>query len=85
MLLTSSDTKRTLMHLFLFTKSAQRELVSICTQSIQRKKTIRGKITIPMSFSVLQVAPRIIISCSIDKFLIYVNTRNSGSNVMIQW
>ena len=31
-LLTSSDTKRTLMHLF--TKSAQRELVSICTQSI---------------------------------------------------
>ena len=26
MLLTSSDTKRTLMHLFLFTKSAQREL-----------------------------------------------------------
>ena len=34
MLLTSSDTKRTLMHLFLFTNSAQRELVSICTQSI---------------------------------------------------
>ena len=29
--LTSSDTKRTLMHLFLFTKSAQRELVSIRT------------------------------------------------------
>ena len=34
MLLTSSDTKRTLMHLFLFTNSSQRELVSICTQSI---------------------------------------------------
>ena len=33
--LTSSDTKRTLMHLFLFTNSAQRELVSICTQSIR--------------------------------------------------
>ena len=33
MLLTSSDTKRTLMHLFLFTNSAQRELVSICTQN----------------------------------------------------
>ena len=33
-LLTSSDTKRTLMHLFLFTNSAQKELVSICTQSI---------------------------------------------------
>ena len=31
MRLTSSDTKRTLMHLFLFTNSAQRELVSICT------------------------------------------------------
>jgi len=30
MLLTSSDTKRTLMHLFLFTNTAQRELVSIC-------------------------------------------------------
>ena len=34
MLLTSSDTKRTLMHLSLFTNSAQRELVSICTQII---------------------------------------------------
>ena len=31
MLFTSSVTKRTLMHLFLFTNSAQRELVSICT------------------------------------------------------
>ena len=31
-LLLGSDTKRTLMHLFLFTNSAQRELVSICTQ-----------------------------------------------------
>ena len=35
MLLTSMDTKRTLMHLFLFTNSAQRELVSICKQSIR--------------------------------------------------
>ena len=35
MLLTSSDTKRTLRHLFLFTNSVQRELVSICTQSIR--------------------------------------------------
>ena len=34
MLLTSSNTKRTLMNLFLFTNSAQRELVSICMQSI---------------------------------------------------
>jgi len=30
--LTSSDTKRTLMHLFLFINSAQRKLVSISTQ-----------------------------------------------------
>ena len=34
-LLTSSDTKQTLMHLFLFTNSAQREMVSICAQSIR--------------------------------------------------
>ena len=37
MLLTSSDTKRTLMHLLLFTNPAQRELVSICTQSIHNR------------------------------------------------
>ena len=43
MLLTSSDTKRPLMHLFLFTNSAQRELVSICTQSIHD----RNKISLP--------------------------------------
>ena len=30
-----TDTEQTLMHLFLFTKSAQRELVSICAQSIR--------------------------------------------------
>ena len=35
MLLTSSDAKLTLMHLFLFTNSAQRELVSIGTQNIR--------------------------------------------------
>ena len=43
MLLTSSDTKWTLMHLFLFTNSAQRELVSICTQSIHD----RNKLSLP--------------------------------------
>ena len=37
MLLTSSDTKRTLMHLLWFTNSAQRELVSICTQRIHNR------------------------------------------------
>ena len=37
MLLISSDTKRTLMHLLLFTNSAQRELVSKCTQSIHNR------------------------------------------------
>ena len=35
MLLTSLDTKRTLIHLFLFTNSAQKELVWMCTQSIR--------------------------------------------------
>ena len=35
MLLSSTDTKQTLMHLLLFTNSAQRELVSIYTQSIR--------------------------------------------------
>ena len=35
MLFSSSDTRRTLIHLFLFTNSAQRELVSICTQSMR--------------------------------------------------
>ena len=40
MLLTSSATKRTLMHLFLFTNSAQRELVSICPQSIQGRNKL---------------------------------------------
>ena len=38
MLLSSSDTRRTLMHLFLFTNSAHRELVSICTQRIRDRK-----------------------------------------------
>ena len=37
MLLSSSDARRTLMHLFLFTNSAQRELVSISTQSIHNR------------------------------------------------
>ena len=37
MLLTSSDTKQTLMHLFLFTNSAQRELVSICISNTDFK------------------------------------------------
>jgi len=40
MLLSSSDTKRTLMHLFLFTNSAQRKLVSICTQSIHDRNKL---------------------------------------------
>ena len=39
-LLTSSDTKRTLMHLFLFTNSAKIELVSICTQSIHDRNEL---------------------------------------------
>ena len=39
MLLSSTDTKRTLMHLFLFTKSAQREMVSIRAQSMRPQLT----------------------------------------------
>ena len=35
MFLTSSYPKRTLKHLFLFTNSAQRELISICAQSMR--------------------------------------------------
>ena len=35
MLLSSSDIKRTLMHFLLFTNTAQRELVSICTQNLR--------------------------------------------------
>ena len=52
MLLTTSDTKRTLMYLFLFTHSAQRELVLICNcyqlsldynlAQIHRKSANRG-------------------------------------------
>ena len=37
--LTSSDTKRTLMRLLLFTNSAQRELVSICTHEYTRPQS----------------------------------------------
>ena len=53
MLLTSSDTIRTLMHLFLFTNSAQRELVSICSQSIHN----RNKLSLPyiLVFSILLI------------------------------
>ena len=40
MLLSSSDTRRTLMHLFFFTNSAHRELVSICTQSIRERNKL---------------------------------------------
>ena len=39
MLLTSSDSKRTLMHLFLFTNSAQRELVSMDAEYIRPRST----------------------------------------------
>ena len=34
-ILPAPETRRTLMHLFLFTNTAQRELVSICTQRIR--------------------------------------------------
>ena len=40
MLSSSSDTRRTLMHLFLFTNSAQRKLVSICAQKIRKSNSL---------------------------------------------
>ena len=43
MLLSSSYTKRTLMHLFLFTNTTQRELVLICTQRIRNASSFRKK------------------------------------------
>ena len=46
MLLTSSDTKRTLMHLLLFTNSTQRELVSMCTQSIHDRNYLSLRYTL---------------------------------------
>ena len=51
MLLTSSDTRRTLMHLFLFTNSAQRELVSVCTQSIHN----RNWLSLPYIFASYEI------------------------------
>ena len=51
MLLTSSDTIRTLMHLFLFTNSAQRKLVSLCTQSIHD----RNKLSLPYILDKIQM------------------------------
>ena len=48
MLLSSTDTKRTLMHLFLFTKSAQRELVSICVQSKRPQLTFLALASLSM-------------------------------------
>ena len=36
-----SDTRRTMIHLFLFTNSAQRELVSLYTQSIAHVAWLR--------------------------------------------
>ena len=51
MLLTSSDTKLPLMHLFLFTNSAQRKLVSLCTQSIHD----RNKLSLPYILDKIQM------------------------------
>ena len=41
--------KRTLMHLFLFTNSAQRELVSMCTQSIHERNLLSLHYTLGLS------------------------------------
>ena len=53
MLLTSSDTKQTLRNPFLFTNSAQRELVSICTQSIRNCNKLSLHYILEISYIVL--------------------------------
>ena len=45
--LTSSDTKQTLMHLFLFTNPIQRELVLICTQFTQLQDRYWSRLHFP--------------------------------------
>ena len=40
MLLSSSDTRETMMHLCLFTNTAQRELVLLCTQRIRNSNKL---------------------------------------------
>ena len=47
MLLTSSDTERALLHLILFTKSAQKELVSIRSRKfLSGKELLNGTVNI---------------------------------------
>ena len=53
MLLTSSDTKQTQRNPFLFTNSAQRELVSICTQSIRNCNKLSLHYILEISYIVL--------------------------------
>ena len=70
MLLSSTDTVGTLMHLLLFTNSAERELVSICTQSIHN----RNWLSLPyiLALNVLQIYPLSVLkTCPISVMQIY--------------
>ena len=51
---TSSNTERTLIYLLMFTNSAQRELVSICTQSIHN----RNWLSLPYILALINVIPK---------------------------
>ena len=68
--LTSSDTKRTMMHLLLFTNSAQKDLVSICTQSVRNCNWLSLHYTLGLNYLFLQVPP-----LGIDKFRNYQGTK----------
>ena len=67
MLLTSSDTKRTLMHLFLFTNSSQRELVSIWTHSIHD----RNKLSLPYILDCMHTRQNFLSARNIGYIFIY--------------
>ena len=64
MLLTFSNTKRTLMHLFLFTNSAQREPVPKCTQSIRNCNLLSLHYNLKVYFPILSCTFVQLYSCT---------------------
>ena len=62
------DAKQKLMHLFLFTNSAQRELISICTQS--KRNCINFPCIITLRLDVLD---RIVLNWHIHKLIMLLN------------
>ena len=85
-LLTSSDTKRTLKHLFLLTNSTQRELVSICTQIYATAINFPCIITLPGPLGSCKV-PTKMFAHSVQPFLrlldINLQTNRQTSKVQI--